>query len=73
MNIKISKGIGVLYKLRHLVPKSNKRTLYNSFIQYHALYGILNWGCASKSILEPLKCNLRKAVRAQGNQEMVVV
>ena len=63
MNIKISKGIGVLYKLRHLVPKSTTRTLYNSFIQSHALYGILNWRCASKSILEPLKCNLRKAVR----------
>ena len=26
-------------------------------------YGVLNWGCASKTILEPLKCNLRKAVR----------
>ena len=37
--------------------------LYNSFIQSHALYGVMNWGCASKSILEPLKCNLQKAIR----------
>ena len=37
--------------------------LYTSFIQPHTLYGILNWRCASKSILEPLKRNLRKAIR----------
>ena len=63
VNLKISKGIGVLYKLREFVPKSTLRTLYNSFIQSHALYGILNWGCAKKSTLEPLKRNLRKAIR----------
>ena len=63
VNIKISKGIGILYKLRHFVPKNTLRMLYSSFIQSHALYGILNWGCASKSILEPLKRNLRKAIR----------
>ena len=62
VNIKISKGIGIIYKLRHFVPKNILSMLYNSFIQYHALYGILNWGCASKSILEPLNCNLRKAI-----------
>ena len=37
--------------------------LYNLFIQSHALYGILNWGCAKKLILEPLKRNLQKAIR----------
>ena len=63
INLKLSKGIGVLYKLRHLVPKQSLKSLYSSFIQSHVLYGILNWGCASKTILEPLKCNLRKAVR----------
>ena len=63
MNIKISEGIGILYKLRHFVPKNTLGMLYNSFIQSHALYGILNWGCARKSILEPLKRNLRKAIR----------
>ena len=50
VNIKISKGIGVLYKLRHSVLKNTLRMLYNSFIESHALYGILNWGCANKSI-----------------------
>ena len=27
------------------------------------LYGILNWGSAYNTNLEPLKCNLRKAIR----------
>ena len=63
INLKLSKGIGVLYKLRHLVPKQSLKTLYSSFIQSHVLYGILNWGCANKTTLEPLKRYLRKAVR----------
>ena len=53
----------MLYKLRHLVPKQSLKTLYSSFIQSHVLCDILNWGCANKTTLEPLKCNLRKAVR----------
>ena len=43
-------------------PQKHLRMLYNSFIQSHALYGIFNWGCGTKSILEPLKRNLRKAI-----------
>ena len=45
------------------MPKTTLRTLYNSFIQSHAMYGISNWRCANKSTLETLKCSLRKAVR----------
>ena len=63
LNIKISKSIGLLYKTRHLVPLETLCTLYNSFIQSHMLYGILNWGSAYNTNLEPLKCNLRKAIR----------
>ena len=63
LNTKISKSIGILYKLRHLIPKSTLVTRYNSFIQSHVLYGLLNWGCANKTTLEPLKITLRKAVR----------
>ena len=35
----------------------------NLLIQSHVLYGLLNWGCANKPTLEPLKISLRKAVR----------
>ena len=63
LNIKISKSIGIIYKFRHFVPKYTLSMLYNSIIQSHALYGILNLECASKSILEPFKRNFRKAIR----------
>ena len=36
---------------------------YHKRYQSHILYGILNWGSAYKTYLEPLKCGLRKAVR----------
>ena len=39
---KISESIGILYKLRHLVPKITFVALYNYFIQPHVLYGLLN-------------------------------
>ena len=63
IKIKVSKGIGILYKLRHLVPKQMLKTLYSSFIPSPIRCGILNWGCANKSTLEPLKGDLRKARR----------
>ncbi len=55
INLKLSKGIGVLYKLRHLVPKQSLKTLYSSFIQSHVLYGILNWGYAKKNYFRTSK------------------
>ena len=45
------------------MPQNTLCTLYNSFIQSHMLYGILNWGSAAKTNLEPLKRSLRKVVR----------
>ena len=62
VNLILSKGIGILYKLRHLPPKKTLKTLYSSIIQSHIIYGIINWGCTNKSSLEPLKSSLRKAV-----------
>lgn len=37
--------------------------MYSFFIKSHTLYGILNWGCANSATLEPLKRNLRRAIR----------
>ena len=65
INIELSKGIGILYKLRPFVPKQTLKTLYSLFIQSRILYSILNWGFAKKSTLEPLKRNLRKATRVK--------
>ncbi len=54
-NLKISKGVGVLARLRHFVSKDILISIYNAFIQPHINYGIINWGGTYKSILDPVK------------------
>ena len=40
---KISKSLGVLCKLCHILPKSTLRNLYHSMIHLHSLYRITVW------------------------------
>ena len=40
INIKISKGIGILAKMRYFVPLEVLRNLYNAFISPHINYAI---------------------------------
>ena len=63
VNLKISKGIGILCKLRHLVSSNMLRSLYFTFIQPHIDYGLINWGCASTTNLDSIRENVKKAVR----------
>lgn len=62
-NVKISKSIGILSRLRHFVGKDVLISIYNAFIQPHINYGIINWGGTYKSILDPLKKSMKRAVR----------
>ena len=55
VNLKISKGIGILTKLRYL----SKGVL----VQPHIDYGLLVWGSATPNNLKPIKQNLQKAVK----------
>ena len=52
ISLKMSKGIGILCKLRHLVSQHMLRSLYFIFIQPHIDYGLIIWGCATKSSLD---------------------
>ena len=63
VNLKLSKGIGILCKLRHLVTKQMLRSLYFTFVQPHIDYGLINWGCANKTSLDSVKKNIKKAAR----------
>ena len=69
VNLKISKGIGLLAKLRHFVPRNTLRILYYAFIQPHIDYGLINWGCANKTTLDPIRSSIRKAVRVMAFEE----
>ena len=62
VNLKISKGIGILTKLRRYLSKGVLRTLFYAFVQPHIDYGLLVWGSATPSNLKPIK-KLQKAVR----------
>ena len=60
VNTKISKGIGILSKVRHFVPQSTLLNIYNAFVLPNILYGLLNWGSASNTALDPLHKKLKK-------------
>ena len=63
INLKISKGIGILTKLRRYLSKGVLRTLFYAFVQSHIVYGFLVWGSATPNNLKPIKKNSQKAVR----------
>ena len=41
---KLSKTIGILNTLKHVLPSNIMRTIYNSIILCHLNYGVLLWG-----------------------------
>ncbi len=55
INLKISKGIGIIARLRHYVSKNILIDIYNSCIQPHINYAVINWGGTFKSTLNPLE------------------
>ena len=57
--IKISRVIGVLNKLKHIFPQHILRTIYNSLMQPHLIYGLYLWGLNCKK----LKILQKKALR----------
>ena len=56
---KISKTIGILKKVKHYLPTTNLKSIYNSLINSHINFGILCWGYNANSIFKFQK----KAVR----------
>ena len=63
VNTKLSKGIGLLSRIRHYVPKNVLKSLYYSFINPHIEYNLLNWSCTSKTNLECINTSMKKAIR----------
>jgi hypothetical protein len=57
--MKLSRGLGILYKLRHIFPLYILRTLYNSLTLPHLTYGILAWGKNTKRLFQLQKRAIR--------------
>ena len=49
ISIKISKSLGIMYKMKHFLPLNILKTLYSSMILPHLTYGILAWGKEASS------------------------
>ena len=60
---KISKGIGILYKLNKRLPTRTLITLYCALIFPHLMYGIIIWGSAYSSYLTSLQTLQNKPIR----------
>ena len=63
INVKIRKGIGILYNLKEYVTQSTLKNLYFSFIQSYLDYNIINWSSAPPSNYNCLELSTKKAVR----------
>ena len=60
---KISRSIGVMYKLRPFVTTKILSNIYYAIVYPFLLYGITIWGNASKALLTPLFILQKKFVR----------
>ena len=60
---KISRGIGILAKLRCYLDPKLLRNIYFSIVYSHLSYGIEAWGSACTSDLEKILILQKKAVR----------
>ena len=63
LTLKISKALGILFRIRHYLNKPSLNILLNSLVINHIKYGILCYGRASKTSLNPLNVLLNRALR----------
>jgi len=65
----ISRGIGILYKLKHFVPEKILFSLYCTLILPYINYCILAWGNAAKKYMEKIFKLQKKALRIISDSE----
>ena len=56
---KISRNIGILNKLKHVLPLNTKIVIYNSLILSHINYGLLAWGYSCGRVIKLQKKAMR--------------
>ena len=64
---KISKSIGVMSRLKHLLQSSTLLTIYNSLVLPHLYFSILCWGFESQRLVKLQKRAVRNIHRAKYN------
>ena len=59
----VQQAAGIIGKLRHYIHKDGLASLYYAFVQSHLQDGILSWGCANNSEIQPLQILQNKILR----------
>lgn len=67
---KISKGNYLFWRYKKQLNKATKKTIYESFVRCHLLYGLVAWGGAKNLVLQPLLKTLNKIYRKFGRRLM---
>ena len=63
INKKISRSIGIMYKLRPFLPLMVMKNVYYSLIYSHIIYAIEVWGAAFKTELNKVLILQKRAIR----------
>ena len=61
---KLSRGIGLLYKIRKMCPTSVLKSLYYSLFNSHLSYGLVVWGNAKRTHIDKLKSLQKRALKS---------
>ena len=61
---KMSRYVGIMYKIKKYLPLTARLQIYNSFIQSHLNYCSLVWGFTCKSNIEALFSRQKRGLRA---------
>ena len=67
---KISRAIGVMYRLKQIYPHAVLLTWYQAIICPHFIYGLLLWGSKIENG-HPLHLLQKKALRIVANQDYI--
>ena len=63
LETKIARAVGILFKLKYLLPESAMLNLYYDLVHSNLIYGILVWGNTFLSYLTKLSKLQNKAIR----------
>ena len=64
LKCKMSRYIGIMYKIKSKVPLNIRLQIYHSFVQSHLNFCSLVWGFTKRSNIELLFTVQKKAIRA---------
>ena len=69
VSVKVSRGVGILAKLRPFLKEKLLRNIYHSLVYSHLSYGVQAWGSADPTSLRKINVLQNKAVRIMSGKQ----